>query len=61
MATQAEQTDMGIGFAVIFSLLTLLAAGVMLVGPTQLVSAWGFAAAMAAASIAVVAAQVYWD
>jgi hypothetical protein len=53
-------TDKGIGFAVVLSLLTLVGAGVMLVGPGQMTKAWGFALAMVAAMLAVVFTQLYW-
>ncbi|QCJ48136.1 MULTISPECIES: DUF7525 family protein [Haloprofundus] len=59
MATQTTQTDMGIGVAMLFSVLALVGAAVMLVGPDQLTQAWGFAGAMVAASLAVVAVHVY--
>ncbi|WP_101297839.1 DUF7525 family protein [Halegenticoccus soli] len=64
MATDVAQSDMGIGFAAIFSLLTLGGALVLLtagLADAQLTAAWGFAAAMVAAAIAVVGTQVYWD
>ncbi|WP_224449984.1 DUF7525 family protein [Haloprofundus salilacus] len=61
MVTQTSQTDMGIGIAMVFSVLTLVSAAVMLGGPGQLTKAWGFAGAMVAASLAVVAVQVYAD
>lgn len=53
-------SDKGIGFAVLLSLVTLLGAAVMLVGPGQLAKAWGFALAMVAAGLAVVFTQLYW-
>lgn len=53
-------SDRGIGFAVVLSLLTLLGAAVMLVGPGQVAKAWGFALAMVAAMLAVVFTQLYW-
>ncbi|WP_224336459.1 DUF7525 family protein [Haloprofundus halobius] len=61
MATQTSQTDMGIGVAMVFAMLTLVGAAVMLAGPGQLTKAWGFAGAMVAASLAIVAVHVYAD
>ncbi|WP_129116990.1 DUF7525 family protein [Halegenticoccus tardaugens] len=61
MTTQATRTDMGIGFAVLFSLLAVGGALVMLAAGDQLTTAWGFAAAMIAAAVAVVGTQAYWD
>ncbi|WP_224269270.1 DUF7525 family protein [Haloprofundus salinisoli] len=59
MATQTTRTDMGIGIAMLFSMLTLVGAAVMLAGPNQFTQAWGFAGAMVAASLAVAAVHVY--
>lgn len=52
-------SDKGIGLGVLFSLLAIGGALVMLAGPGQLTKAWGFAAAMTAASLAVVALHAY--
>jgi hypothetical protein len=63
METTTVTSDKGIGLAVLFSLLALLGAAVMLgagLAHLQLAAAWGFAAAMVAAVLAVVVAQVYW-
>lgn len=59
--TQAVSSDMGIGLGVVFSLLTLAGAGVMIAGPTQDLRAWGFAAAMVTAGLAVVGVQALWS
>jgi hypothetical protein len=59
VTTDTVETDMGLGFTVVFSLLTLVGAGAMLVAPGQLTKAWGFALAMVAATLAVVASQAY--
>lgn len=59
MSSDAIQSDMSVGLTVVFALLTALGALVMLAGPTQLSKAGGFALAMAAAGLAVVATQVY--
>jgi hypothetical protein len=53
-------SDKGIGFAVVLSLLTLVGAAVMLAGPGQVTKAWGFGLAMVAAMLAVVFTQLYW-
>lgn len=59
METGTVETDMGIGVAVVFALLTLGSAVVLLFATTQIVKAWGFAAAMVAASLAIWAIHVY--
>ena len=59
--TQTVSSDMGIGLGVVFSLLALVGAGVMIAAPTQSLRAWGFAAAMIAAGLAVVGAQALWS
>ena len=60
MAEHAVQSDKGIGFAVLFSLVALGGAGMMFAAPGQLTKAWGFALAMTAAAIAIVGTHVYW-
>jgi hypothetical protein len=60
METGSVDSDMGIGLALLFSSLTLVGAVVMYAAPGQVTKAWGFAAAMVAATLAVVVAQVYW-
>lgn len=59
MATETRQSDMGIGLGLLFSVLTVVGALAMFAGPDQLSRAWGFAAAMAAAALAVTALHVY--
>ena len=59
--TEAVTSDMGIGLGVVFSILTLAGAAAMIAGPTQATKAWGFAAAMLAAMLAVVGAQAFWS
>ena len=61
MAETQVNSDMGIGLGVVFALLVLVCAGVMVAGPTQAFRAWGFAAAMVAASLAVVGTQALWS
>ncbi|ADQ67623.1 hypothetical protein GL213_10215 [Halogeometricum borinquense] len=59
MQTESVQSDKGIGFAVLFSIITVIGAAGMIVGD-QLTAAVGFAVAIIAASLAVVAAQTFW-
>jgi len=54
-----NSTDKGLGMTLALSTLAVIGAGVMFAGSTQLMKAWGFAAAMVAASLAVVAVQIY--
>jgi hypothetical protein len=54
-----SDNDLGIGMGLAFSVVAILGAGIMFAGGTQILQAWGFAAAMIAASLAVVAMQVY--
>ncbi|TQQ79849.1 hypothetical protein EGH24_10195 [Halonotius terrestris] len=54
-----DGTDKGIGVAMALGVVAFLGAGVMFAGGTQLFQAWGFAAAVIAASLAVVALQIY--
>ena len=61
MATETAGSDMGVGLAITLSAGVLVSAGFMLVGATQSVKAWGFAAAMFAAALAVVAVHAYED
>ena len=56
---EEPQTDKGTGLAVAFGLLAAVGAGAMLFGGSQITMAWGFAAAVVAGSLAVVAVQVY--
>lgn len=56
---EEPQTDKGTGLAVVFGVLAAIGAGAMLFGGTQIVMAWGFAAAIVAGSLAVVAVQAY--
>jgi hypothetical protein len=59
MAHDAATTDKGVGFGVLFSILAAVGALAMLFAPGQLGKAWGFAAAMVAAIVAVAAVQAY--
>lgn len=60
MQTESVQSDMGIGLALLFSVVTVLAAAGMVAVGDQLATAAGFAVAVVAASFAVVAAQAFW-
>ena len=53
------ESDVGLGLTVVFGLLALVGAVAMLAAPGQVTKAWGFALAVAAATLSVVAAQVY--
>lgn len=59
MESGTVQSDKGVGLGVLFAVLTLVGALVMLAAPGQLATAWGFAAAMVAASLAVVAVHAF--
>lgn len=58
-AVETVESDVGLGLTVIFSLLTLGGAVAMLAGPGQSTKAWGFALAMVAGTLAVVAIHVW--
>jgi hypothetical protein len=59
MARDAPTTDKGVGFGVLFSILAAVGGLAMLLAPGQLGKAWGFAAAIVAAIVAVAAVQAY--
>jgi zinc transporter ZupT len=61
MATETGRTDKGIGLGVLFSLLAGVGALGMYLGAPDQLAAWGFALAVLAGSLAVVAIHVYWD
>ena len=54
-----ETTDMGTGLAAILSLVAALGAAVTYLNPGNAVGGWGFALALLAASLAVVAIHLY--
>jgi hypothetical protein len=58
MATEME-SDKGTGLVILFGALALCGAGVMAVGHGTPTAGYGFAAAMVAAALAVVAIHVY--
>jgi hypothetical protein len=59
MATHSTTTDKGVGVAIAAGTVAVLGAGLMFAGGTQLMKAWGFAAAVIAAGLSVVALQIY--
>ncbi|WP_251331080.1 DUF7525 family protein [Haloplanus pelagicus] len=59
MAHDAAVTDRGVGFGVLFSIFALVGALAMLAAPGQLTKAGGFALAVVAGLLAVVATQAY--
>ncbi|MFB6243110.1 MAG: hypothetical protein ABEH80_03340 [Halobaculum sp.] len=59
MATETVTSDKGIGLTLAFGVLAVVSAGVMLFGGSQAIIAWGFAAAMVTAALAVVAVQLF--
>ena len=58
MSETKAATDKGIGFATLFTLLAIGGAAAMLAGGD--IAGWGFAAAVAAGSIAIAATHLYW-
>jgi hypothetical protein len=60
METSTVQSDKGIGFAVLFSVVTVIGAVAMIAAPGQLEKAVGFGLAMVAASLAVCAIHLFW-
>ncbi len=59
MTTHAGGTDKAIGITMALGFIAIVGAGIMFAGETQLLRAWGFAAALTAAGLSVVAAQLY--
>ena len=59
MATHGTTTDKGVGVAIACGTVAVLGAAIMFTGGTQLIKAWGFAAAVVAAGLSVVALQLY--
>ena len=59
METGSVDTDKAIGVSLSFGVITVLAALLMFGGPSQYLQAWGFAAAMVAASFCVVVIHLY--
>jgi len=61
MATASESTDMGIGLTLLFGAIAVLGAGVMAIGAPDEIAAWGFAAAVVFACLAIVSVHVFWS
>ena len=59
METGSVDSDKAVGSSMAFGLLALLGALLMYGGETQLLRAWGFAAAMITAALCVVAIQLF--
>lgn len=59
MDTAGTGADRGVGYTVALGLVAVAGAFVMYANPGSAAAGYGFALAMAAASLAVVAAQVY--
>ncbi|QSW98770.1 DUF7525 family protein [Haloterrigena alkaliphila] len=61
MTTETESTtDMGVGLALALGAVATIGALAMFVGAPEITAAWGFAAAMLFASLAVVGIHLYW-
>ena len=58
-AVERVESDVGLGLTLSFALVALVGAVAMLAAPGQATKAWGFALAVVAATLSVVAAQVY--
>ncbi len=59
METGSVDSDKAVGISMAFGLIAVLGALLMFGGETQLLRAWGFAAAMITAALCVVALQLY--
>ncbi len=59
MSEGSMESDKGLGVMLAFAAVTLVGAVVMYGAPTQLGRAWGFAAAVLFALLAVIAVQVF--
>lgn len=59
MAMESRDSEKAIGAGVLFSLAAVGGAGVMYLGAGDPMAGWGFAAAMLAASLAVMAVQLW--
>jgi len=58
--TSSSTRDRGVGFTMGAAILALAGAVVMYLNPETALGGWGFALAMTAAILAVIAAQLYW-
>ncbi|MGM0605375.1 MAG: DUF7525 family protein [Halobacteriota archaeon] len=61
MTTGSVESDKGIGIGLAFAALTLVGAAVMYGGGAQLIQAGGFAGAMIASVLCVVAIHAFWE
>lgn len=59
METGSVDSDKALGVSMAFGVLAVVGALLMLGGPSQLMRAWGFAAAMITAALAVVVIHLY--
>lgn len=59
MATETVSSDKGIGLGLALGAFAVVGGGLMLFGGSQSIKAWGFAAAMVAAALSVVAVQLF--
>jgi len=59
METGSVDSDKALGVSMAFGVLAVLGALFMFGGPTQLMKAWGFAAAMVTAALAVAVIHLY--
>jgi len=59
METGSVDSDKALGVSMAFGVLAVVGALLMFGGPTQAMKAWGFAAAMLTAALAVVAIHLY--
>lgn len=57
----AMESDKGIGFAVLLTILAVGAAAVTYVTAGTETAGWGFAAAMVAGSLLIAGIHLYWD
>ena len=59
METGSVDSDKAIGISMAFGVLAVVGALLMLGGPTQLLQAWGFAAAMITAALSIAVIHLY--
>lgn len=59
METETLESDKAIGVSLVFAAFAVVGAGFMLAGASQTVMAWGFALAMAAGTLSVLALQAF--
>lgn len=59
METETLESDKALGVSLVFGAFAVVGAGFMLAGASQIVMAWGFALALTAAILAVIALQAF--